>query len=110
MRAPRARRPDPNYAEALAAAVGHDRQISLIEAVQEAVEATGITEVPPWGRTSILSDNGPGYLSRVFVRYLWLLGIRHIVASPYHFQTNGKLERYHPTLTTSGLCTRFRDS
>ena len=71
---------------------------SLIEVVQEAVEATGMTEVPLRDRTSLLSDNGPGYLSRVFDRYLWLLGIRHIVASPYHPQTNGKLERYHRTV------------
>lgn len=71
---------------------------SLIEVVQEAVEATGMTEVPLRDRTSILSDNGPGYLSRVFDRYLWLLGIRHIVASPYHPQTNGKMERYHRTV------------
>ena len=71
---------------------------SLIEVVQEAVEATGMTEVPLRDRTSLLSDNGPGYLSRVFSRYLWLLGIHHIVASPYHPQTNGKIERYHRTL------------
>ena len=71
---------------------------SLIEVVQEAVEATGMTEVPLRDRTSLLSDNGPGYLSRAFDRYLWLLGIRHIVASPYHPQTNGKIERYHRTL------------
>ena len=57
-----------------------------------------MTEVPLRDRTSLLSDNGPGYLSRAFDRYLWLLGIRHIVASPYHPQTNGKLERYHRTL------------
>jgi transposase InsO family protein len=72
--------------------------VSLIEVVQEAVEATGMAEVPLRDRTSLLSDNGPGYLSRVFSRYLWLLGIPHIVASPYHPQTNGKLERYHRTL------------
>ena len=39
-----------------------------------------------------------GQETRTFGRYLWLLGIRHIVASPYHPQTNGKLERYHRTL------------
>ncbi len=71
---------------------------SLIEVVQEAVEATGMAEVPLRDRTSLLSDNGPGFLSRTFGHYLWLLGIRHIVASPYHPQTNGKLERYHRTI------------
>jgi putative transposase len=71
---------------------------SLIEVVQEAVEATGMTEVPVRDRTALLSDNGPGYLSRVFAAYLRLMGIRYIVASPYHPQTNGKIERYHRTL------------
>lgn len=51
-----------------------------------------MTEVPLRDRTSLLSDNGPGYLSGAFGRYLWLLGIRHIVASPYHPQTNGIYE------------------
>jgi RNA-directed DNA polymerase len=71
---------------------------SLIEVVQEAVEATGMTEVPLRDRTALLSDNGPGYLSRVFAGYLRQVGIRHIVSAPYHPQTNGKIERYHRTL------------
>lgn len=71
---------------------------SLIEVVQEAVERTGMTEVPLLDRTALLSDNGPGYLSHVFASYLRLVGIRHIVAAPYHPQTNGKIERYHRTL------------
>ena len=71
---------------------------SLIEVVQDAVERTGMTEVPLHDRTALLSDNGPGYLSHVFASYLRLVGIRHIVAAPYHPQTNGKIERYHRTL------------
>jgi len=71
---------------------------SLIEVVQEAVDRTGMTEVPLHDRTALLSDNGSGYLSHVFAGYLRLVGIRHIVAAPYHPQTNGKIERYHRTL------------
>ena len=71
---------------------------SLIEAVQDAVDATGMTGVPVEDRTKLLSDNGPGYISRAFRDYLGLLGIRHILAAPYHPQTNGKLERYHQTI------------
>src|SRR6202049_5294694 len=57
-----------------------------------------MTEVPFYDRTSLLSHNGPGYLSHVFAGYLRLVGIRHIVSAPYHPQTNGKIERYHRTL------------
>ena len=71
---------------------------SLIEVVQEVVENTGLAEVPLRNRTALLSDNGSGYLSRVFGQYLWLMGIRHIVASPYHRQTNGKVGCYHRTV------------
>jgi transposase InsO family protein len=71
---------------------------SFIEVVQDAVDNTGMDTVPVHDRTRLLSDNGPGYVSRAFRDYLHLVGIRHILASPYHPQTNGKLERYHRTL------------
>jgi len=71
---------------------------SLIEVVQEAVDATGMTDVPVEDRTKLLTDNGSGYVSRSFRDYLHLVGIRHIKAALFHPQTNGKLERYHQTL------------
>ncbi len=71
---------------------------SLIEVVQEAVDVTGMTEVPVEDRTRLLSDNGSGYVSRSFRNYLRLVGIGHILAAPFHPQTNGKLERYHQSI------------
>ncbi|MCJ7515255.1 MAG: IS3 family transposase, partial [Dehalococcoidia bacterium] len=71
---------------------------SLIEVVQEAVDATGMTDVPVEDRTRLLSDNGAGYVSRAFRNYLNLVGIGHILAAPFHPQTNGKVERYQQSL------------
>ena len=71
---------------------------SLVEVVQEAVDATGMTDVPVEDRTKLLSDNGAGYVSRAFRDYLRLVGIGHILAAPFHPQTNGKVERYQQSL------------
>jgi len=71
---------------------------SLIEVVQDAVDATGMDDVPVADRTKLLSDNGSGYISRAFREYIQLVGIKHILASPFHPQTNGKMERYHQTI------------
>ncbi|GAI95318.1 unnamed protein product, partial [marine sediment metagenome] len=71
---------------------------SLIKVIQEAVDSTGMTEVPVENRTKLLSDNGTGYFSRAFRDYLHLVGIGHIRAAPFHPQTNGKVERYQQSL------------
>ena len=42
---------------------------SFIEVVQDAVDRTGMTEIPVQDRTRLLSDNGSGYVSRAFRDY-----------------------------------------
>jgi len=71
---------------------------SLEDVVQQAVDFTGMTDVPIENRTVLLSDNGAGYISHEFNEYLRLVGIKHITAAPFHPQTNGKIERYHRSL------------
>ena len=47
---------------------------SVIEVVQDAVDLTGMTDVEVEDRTRLLSDNGSGYVSRLFKEYLQLVG------------------------------------
>jgi transposase InsO family protein len=46
----------------------------------------------------VMTDNGAGYIARLFRKVLRLLGIRHIRTRPYTPRTNGKAERFIQTL------------
>lgn len=71
---------------------------SLIQVVRQAIDTAGMSQVPVEDRTFLLSDNGSGYVSRTFGDYLRLVGIKHVLASPFHPQTYGKVERHQQTL------------
>ena len=47
----------------------------------------------------VLTDNGPCYSSHTWARTCTELGITHRRTRPYRPQTNGKVERFHRTLT-----------
>lgn len=71
---------------------------SISDVVEQAMEFTGMKDVPVEDRTRLLTDRGSGYLADAFEDYLRTLEIRHIYCAPHHPQTNGKLERFHETI------------
>jgi transposase InsO family protein len=76
---------------------------SASSAVEAAVEAAGIKDLPEDEKPVLLSDNGSGFISDELAKYLSVHGIRHIFGKPYHPQTQGKIEWFNRRIK-EGIC------
>lgn len=78
----------------------------LRESMQEREVETVIQrarEKFPGETPRIISDNGPQFIARDFKEFIRLCGMTHVRTSPYHPQSNGKLERWHKTLKVEAV-------
>jgi len=62
----------------------------VVEDACEFVDLNNLNKLP-----KLVTDRGSALISKDFEIYLEERGIGHILASPYHPQTNGKIERFH---------------
>jgi transposase InsO family protein len=66
--------------------------------VEAACERTGVEQAPLSDRPRLVTDRGPALISQDFGQYMETKGLGHILASPYHPQTNGKIRTLSPFL------------
>jgi len=61
-------------------------------------------ECHPGVTPRLISDNGPQFIAKDFKEFIRICGMTHVKTSPYHPQSNGKMERWYKTL--KGECIR----
>ena len=54
-----------------------------------------------------MSDNGPAYIASDLAKYLAEQDMKHTRGSPYHPQTQGKIERWHCSLKNQILLENY---
>ena len=72
---------------------------TLYDLLQEAVDLMGMADVPMEDRTVLGSDHGASNLYWRFIEYMRLAGLKHIIASPYEYETNGEMGMNRSTMS-----------
>ena len=70
----------------------------VTDTLELALQASGCDQVNVAHKPRLLSDNGASYISGDLADWLESKGMDHVRGTPYHPQTQGKIERWHQTL------------
>lgn len=71
----------------------------VADTLDDALRFTGLDQVKIKHKPRLLSDNGPSYISSELAHYLEKHNMTHTHGqTPYHPQTQGKIERWHRSL------------
>jgi len=73
------------------------RRITAMFVASAIIDACMSAYEPP---DRILSDQGPQFMSNLFIAVMKMLGIETVRTTAYHPQTNGQVERYNRTMAT----------
>ena len=74
------------------------RAEDVTDTLELALAASGCDQVHVLHKPRLLSDNGPSYVASELADYLADKKMRHVRGTPFHPQTQGKIERWHQTL------------
>ena len=74
------------------------RAKDVTDTLDLALQASGCDQVHVVHKPRLLSDNGSSYVSGDLAEWLQNKGMKHSRGTPYHPQTQGKIERWHQTL------------
>jgi len=82
--------------------VNHELRMNMKE-IDVEITVEKALEKFPGVKPRIISDNGSQFLSRDFAEYLKVAGLNHVRTSVNYPQSNGKIERYHRTISEECL-------
>jgi putative transposase len=81
----------------LSSSMGSD---DVEETLKMALDKAGLETARVRHRPRLLSDNGPAYLSKDLATFLQRKQMDHVRGAPYHPMTQGKIERWHRSMTS----------
>ena len=77
----------------------HGAAEDVTQTLELALKASGRESDQVANQSLLLSYNGASYIAADLAEWLEARGIRHIRGASFHPQTQGKIERWHQTLT-----------